>query len=258
MRGDFQSRLRRSLRRRDSARASIDPTEVEDFDQRVADEIDAELLEETPEDAIFLDLETTGLRADRSLTSLIGILYRENDSMRLEQWYSGDVVAERRQLQRLQQYLGRFRTIVSYNGNGFDVPFLRTRWRWHRIADPTVSMESLDLLVPVRKKYRGRWSDCRLATVERELLGLPRCAQDLPGSEAPLRFQDLREGGPVSLIEPVLLHNRRDLMSLVALRKVLLGVTITDQEAAASGGQRHDLEAVCSPARNRSSKQEPS
>ena len=105
MRGDFQSRLRRSLRRRDSARASIDPTEVEDFDQRVADEIDAELLEETPEDAIFLDLETTGLRADRSLTSLIGILYRENDSMRLEQWYSGDVVAERRQLQRLQQYV---------------------------------------------------------------------------------------------------------------------------------------------------------
>jgi hypothetical protein len=36
----------------------------------------------------------------------------------------------------------------------------------------------------------------------------------------------MREGAPLSLIEPVLLHNRRDLISLVGLRIELLKVTI--------------------------------
>ena len=33
-----------------------------------------------------------------------------------------------------------------------------------------------------------------------------------------MRFQDLREGAPFAVIEPIYLHNRRDLISLVGLR----------------------------------------
>ncbi|MEE2856261.1 MAG: ribonuclease H-like domain-containing protein [Planctomycetota bacterium] len=202
------------------------PTIPEDFDAIVDHRVDSDIIEQTPHDALFLDLETTGLRADRSLASMIGFLHREQDSLRLQQWYSGDVRMERRQLERLHRLLERFDRVVTYNGNGFDLPFLRTRWRWHRLSGITGALESEDLLVEVRKRYRKQWPDCRLTTAEERLLATPRQGDDVPGSEAPLRFQDLREGAPVSVIEPVFEHNRRDLISLVALRIALQGVTI--------------------------------
>ncbi|MGB1398313.1 MAG: ribonuclease H-like domain-containing protein, partial [Planctomycetota bacterium] len=91
------------------------------------------------------------------------------------------------------------------------------RWKWHQL-DSECPLISRDLLPLVRKKYRRTWPDCRLVTAEERLLGLPRCEADVPGSEAPLRFQDLREGAPFEVIEPIYLHNRRDLISLVGLR----------------------------------------
>ncbi|HIO66243.1 MAG: hypothetical protein DSY81_07990 [Bacillota bacterium] len=197
-----------------------------DYDATVDHRVSSEWIEQTPHDVIFLDLETTGLRADRSLASMIGILHRDQDSLRLQQWYSGDVQTERRQLERLLRLLGRFDRVVTYNGNGFDLPFLRTRWGWHRLSGIAGAIESEDLLVEVRKRYRKQWPDCRLTTAEERLLATPRQGDDVPGSEAPLRFQDLREGAPVSVIEPVFEHNRRDLISLVALRIALQGVTI--------------------------------
>jgi len=226
LKGDRLHRLRRSLRKSAPPKGARPATMVPDYDAIVDGQVGRQWIDQTPDDVIFLDLETTGLRADRSLTSLIGILYRQQDSLRLEQWYSGDVAGERRQLQRLQRLLERFDRVVTYNGNGFDLPFLRCRWRWHQLAGISDGCESLDLLVDVRRRYRKEWPNCRLTTAEERLLGIPRCSDDVPGSEAPLRFQDMRQGAPLSVIEPVLLHNRRDLISLVGLRIELLKVTI--------------------------------
>ncbi|MDE0960704.1 MAG: ribonuclease H-like domain-containing protein [Planctomycetota bacterium] len=226
MKGDQLSRLRRSLRKNAPQEGSRLPTRVPDYDAIVDHQVDPQWIEQTSEDVIFLDLETTGLRPERSLTSLIGILYRQQDSLRLEQWYSGDVADERRQLERLQRFLGRFDRVVTYNGNRFDLPFLRSRCHWHRLGGISAACVSSDLLVDVRRRYRKEWPNCRQTTAEQRLLGLPRCTTDVPGSEAPKRFQDLRGGAPLSVIEPVLLHNRRDLISLVGLRIELLKVTI--------------------------------
>lgn len=214
-----KKRLQRVLKKLDSKNTSskLLPTVPEDVEEDLQGALSAEVLSETPEDVMFLDLETTGLRADRSLAAMIGFLYRRGSDLHLSQWYAGDAASERRQLQRLRDQMNDFREIVTYNGDGFDIPFLCHRWKWHRMQSdcPLISM---DLLPLIRKRYRHQWPNCRLVTAEERLLGLPRCEADVPGSEAPLRFQDLREGAPLEVIEPVYLHNRRDLISLVALR----------------------------------------
>ena len=53
---------------------------------------------------------------------------------------------------------------------------------------------SSDLLFPVRRAFSRRWEDCRLARVERLLLGFHR-HNDLPGAEAPAAWFDWIQQG---------------------------------------------------------------
>ena len=172
------------------------------------------------EETLFLDLETTGLGGE-ALIFLVGLLHREGDCYRLRQWFCHDVVAEGRVLLRLAKELARRPTVVTYNGDSFDLPFIDRRMRFHRLDGVPAGVSSVDLLAVVRKCYRKSWPDCRLATAEKRLLKKQRSAVDVPGKEAPLRFQDFKAGGPAGLIEPVIYHNRIDLTSLAALLPIL-------------------------------------
>ena len=51
------------------------------------------------------------------------------------------------------------------------------------------ALPHLDLLHPVRRLFGKRWNDCRLLSVEEQLLGFRR-VDDLPGSEAPAAWFD--------------------------------------------------------------------
>jgi len=83
--------------------------------------------------------------------------------------------------------------------------------------------EHLDLLHPVRRLFGKRWTDCRLTTVEKNLLGFHR-VDDLPGAEAPVAwFSFLRAGYGEKLIR-VVAHNRQDVLSLVAAHASLVQV----------------------------------
>src|SRR5207249_8764241 len=67
----------------------------------------------------------------------------------------------------------------------------------------------LDLLRPSRRVWRARFADCRLATLEREVLGLVR-EDDVPGAVIPgLYFEFLRSRRAAPLAH-VFAHNRDD------------------------------------------------
>ncbi len=88
---------------------------------------------------------------------------------------------------------------------------------------PGTRFRLIDLLHPVRRRYRGELPDCKLSTVEREVLGRPRDRRDIPGAEAPLRFLDYQETGETRHLEPIIEHNRIDLTTLVMLYPLLEG-----------------------------------
>lgn len=60
------------------------------------------------------------------------------------------------------------------------------------------------------------WEDCRLATAERELLGVIR-EDDLPGSEAPAAWLIYLRGGSAVNLRCVLTHNCQGLKSLAGV-----------------------------------------
>jgi uncharacterized protein YprB with RNaseH-like and TPR domain len=84
------------------------------------------------------------------------------------------------------------------------------------LPDPLTGLGHLDLLHPVRRHWKGQWENCRLATAERELLGVVR-EDDLPGSEAPAAWLTYLRGGSARNLRRVLAHNNQDLKSLAGV-----------------------------------------
>jgi uncharacterized protein YprB with RNaseH-like and TPR domain len=183
-----------------------------------------------PERLCFFDTETTGLAGGTGTRAFqIGVGDWHDGQFRVRQLTMTALAAEAAMLDTFARWLDPACVLVSYNGRSYDAPLLATRYRLARRHSPLAALRHLDLLHPVRRRYRGRWSDCRLATIERELLGIVR-EDDLPGREAPRAWLTYLRGGDARDLRRVGAHNRQDLCSLAALLLRLL-----DAEPRAAG-----------------------
>jgi uncharacterized protein YprB with RNaseH-like and TPR domain len=164
---------------------------------------------------LFLDVETTGLAGGTGTYAfLVGVGSVESDAVVVEQYFMRDFDEEPALLAALAPRLTEAAAVVTFNGAGFDLPLLETRFVLGRRRWPEVA--HVDLLAPARRVWSAVLSDCRLSTLERDVLGIVR-EEDVPGWEIPARFfAYLRDRQPRRL-QPVFAHNRDDVLSLVAL-----------------------------------------
>ena len=168
-----------------------------------------------PADArlVCLDTETTGLgTAAGTLAFLVGIGWWEGDRFRQVQLLCPDHGSEAALLAAVEAAIPPDSWLVTYNGRGFDWPLLVTRYRLIRRPAP-VHAGMLDLLPHVRRLFRHRLGDARLATVERELLGVRRDG-DIGSAEIPERYLAFVHGGSAAPLAPVVTHNAEDVRSL--------------------------------------------
>lgn len=176
-----------------------------------------------PRSPVFIDLETTGLSGGAGTVAfLVGCGYFDLGAFQVRQFLLTSYAAERALLSAVADFFAGADLIVTYNGKTFDVPVMETRWVFHRLPMPLDGVPHFDMLHPARRLWRGRVAGdeeeggCRLTALERTLLNLRRVG-DVPGFEIPGRFfHFLRTGDPRPL-EPVLEHNRLDLVSLAAV-----------------------------------------
>ena len=173
---------------------------------------------------IFIDLETTGLSGGAGTVAfLVGCGYFDLGAFQVRQFLLTSFASERALLHAVADFFAGADLIVTYNGKTFDVPVMETRWLFHRLQMPLATVPHFDMLHSARRLWRARAgagdpgdSGCRLTTLERTLFNVSRVG-DVGGFEIPGRFfQFLRSGDPRPL-EPVLEHNRLDLVSLAAV-----------------------------------------
>ncbi|HXU91707.1 MAG TPA: ribonuclease H-like domain-containing protein [Methylomirabilota bacterium] len=169
-----------------------------------------------PTRLLFLDTETTGLAGGTGTYAfLVGAGWREGDRFVVMQYFMRDLDEEPALLAALAPVLERASALVTFNGGGFDVPLLETRFVLGRRRWPAL-LPHLDLLRPARRVWAACYDDCRLATLERTVLGVAREA-DVPGGLIPTLYFDwlrLRRASPLAR---VFAHNRDDVLSLAAL-----------------------------------------
>lgn len=169
------------------------------------------------EDLLSFDTETTGLSGGTGTRAfMIGASDWSDRGLRVRQLLITTMAGEAAMLEAFSGWINPATVLVSYNGKSYDSPLLATRYRLGRLHNPLAGLRHLDLLYPVRRRFRGVWENCRLSTVEREWLGILR-EDDLPGSEAPCAWLDYLRGLSGHNLRRVLEHNDQDLRSLTTL-----------------------------------------
>jgi hypothetical protein len=152
---------------------------------------------------------------------LVGCGFFDLGAFQVRQFLLTSHAAERALLSAVAGFFEGADLIVTFNGKSFDVPVMETRWQFHRIEMPLGGVTHFDMLHPARRLWKASMPSaedggCRLTTLERMLFEVSRVG-DVPGLEIPRRyFHFLRSGDPRPL-EPVLEHNRLDLVSLAAV-----------------------------------------
>lgn len=166
---------------------------------------------------ICFDTETTGLAGGVGTKAfMIGCTRWTSAGLCVRQLYLTALAGEEAMLATFSSWLPEDAVFVSYNGRSYDAPLLKGRYRIHRQQHPFEERGHLDLLHPMRRAYRGVWENCRLKTIEREVLGIHR-EDDLPGAEAPAAWLAYLRRQTSEPLGRVLAHNRQDVLTLVHL-----------------------------------------
>ncbi|MGB9594391.1 MAG: ribonuclease H-like domain-containing protein, partial [Anaerolineae bacterium] len=168
--------------------------------------------------AAFLDIETIGLAGGTGTVAfMVGLGFYEADAFRVEQYFMRDFPEEPAMLADLARRLDGMDWLVSFNGRGFDLPILTTRFIMNRVPPRLADAPHLDLLHPARRLWKARLPSCRLSALEKDILGFYRDQADVPGYLVPQIYFDYLRTGDAREIARVFYHNLYDIVSLAAL-----------------------------------------
>lgn len=170
------------------------------------------------EDLLFFDTETTGLGSGTGqMIFLIGWARVTCNGIELKQYFLPGPGHEAAFYNAFLKDCGSLKNLVTFNGKAFDWPRVKTRHQFVRDQVPKLpAFGHFDLLHASRRLWKKRLESVRLQTIETEILSMKRHV-DVPGKMAPfLYFQFLRHPD-AQLINGIIEHNRKDVLTLISL-----------------------------------------
>jgi len=170
------------------------------------------------EQILFLDLETTGLSGGTgTIPFLIGLAWISEQQLVVEQLVLNELSALELMLEELRCRAAPYQWLVTYNGKSFDASVIRSQFRLNRLGEsPLDRIFHFDLLQICRRIWKNEYDGYPLSRMESELLGYVR-NDDLPGSLIPEQYFRYLRRRDSEIIQPILEHNRADMISLVGV-----------------------------------------
>jgi len=169
-----------------------------------------------PQRLLFIDTETTGLSGGTGTVAfMVGLGFIENHYFIVHQYFITRLSHEEGMLELLQRVIPNFECLVSYNGKSFDIPLLNSRFIMNRMPPILEEIDHIDLLHPTRTFWKYSMENCKLKTVETDLLGLFR-EDDIPGDMIPEAYFDYLRSRQIDKIERIFYHNRFDVITMLA------------------------------------------
>ncbi|MGC8873883.1 MAG: ribonuclease H-like domain-containing protein [Chloroflexia bacterium] len=172
-----------------------------------------------PEALFFLDIETTGLAGGAGTYAfLVGIgQFEDEKAFCIRQVFLPSPAQEAALLDTVAALLEPAEGLITFNGQGFDLPLLGTRYAMARRACPWDGKAHLDLLPVARRLWRARLPSCSLASLEEHLLGIDRDPMDISGYQIPSLYYAYLHQRDADILTPVFYHNAQDILSMVTL-----------------------------------------
>ena len=171
---------------------------------------------------LFFDIETTGFSPNTSHLYLIGCVYwdQEKKAFTMIQWFCEEKEDESLILDRFFHLLNQYQVVVSYNGQGFDIPYLLKKCRQYQLPYDFSTVESLDLYKKILP-YKNflKLSSLKQKSVE-EFLEIFR--DDIYSGGELIRVYDSYLSAPSeALYNTLLQHNSDDLAGLLKILPIL-------------------------------------
>ena len=107
------------------------------------------------ESSIFFDIETTGFSPATSTVYLIGCLRKQGDELIIDQFFAENKEDEKEVLEQFLALLSQSRTIISFNGIGFDLPFIKAKCVSYGISYSFSSFGYIDIFKEVNKEIEN-------------------------------------------------------------------------------------------------------
>ncbi len=196
------------------------------------------LLEST-ERWLYLDIETTGLLGAGTIAFLVGLGQWVDSGFLVTQYLLRDRDDEMPLLEEVRRAMEASSTLVTFNGKCFDVPVLQSRFVLSGLTSPLPIRAHLDLLASAKNMGKRPEYGYSLKESVRRFVGISRHG-DIPGHVIPALYFIYEREKDISLLEPVMNHNRLDVLDMACLVRVfgqvLTGAQDLSGDAVAFGG----------------------
>lgn len=173
-----------------------------------------------PNDILFLDIETTGFTARTSDLYMIGCIFYDKDEWILIQWMSESVSEEAFILKDFLKLCGTKKILIHYNGNNFDLPFLKQKCKQHNLEAPFDQMTGIDIyqrIAPYKKMLK--LDNCKQKTIE-AYLEIER-DDKFHGGELIEIYKDYCKTKSEYGYNVLLLHNADDMKGMFQILSIL-------------------------------------
>ncbi|NCB41634.1 MAG: hypothetical protein EOM59_03345 [Clostridia bacterium] len=164
--------------------------------------------------AVVFDIETTGLYPCQDHLILGGLhSCRENSTI---QFFCEKPELERNTILEIASELSKYDAIITYNGNAFDLPFLKKRAQENGILLPALIYQTVDIY----KWLRIYWPQAKnmkslsQKSVENALGISPNRDDLISGGECIALYKNYVELNDLHAKEAILLHNKDDILQL--------------------------------------------
>ncbi len=173
-----------------------------------------------PSSVIFLDIETTGLSPVNAEVYLIGTAALREEKLYIRQFFAENTSEEKEILQAFAGYLDSFDTIITFNGNKFDIPFLEKRSFLYGIDLAFSEKTGIDIYKRIQpyKKILGL-PDMKQVTLEKFLH--IRRNDKKSGRELIALYGNYIASGNKYCLDLLLQHNHDDIRGLSELLPLL-------------------------------------
>lgn len=178
-------------------------------------------------DALFFDIETTGLSPKYHFCYLIGCCFFDGNTWQIQQFFCEKPEDEPDMLQAFYDFCSTYTTMISFNGCHFDLPFLDKRAKHYHIDTNLTKLHQIDIYREVQplKKILSLPS-CRQKSIE-EFLGIFREDQYDGGQLIPVYDSYTKNADPEAL-HLLKLHNYEDVQGMLLLLPILSYKKIKD------------------------------
>ncbi len=153
---------------------------------------------------IFFDIETTGLSRDKAFIYIIGVGVYSEGKYTIHQWFADTKEDEALILDNFLSFIEPYDTLIHFNGNSFDIPFVNHRAKLHNLEGINTSINSVDIYKDI--------------TPYKNILKLPNLKQKTIEEFLDINRDDIYDGKKlINIYKSYIKHPTEDALNLLLL-----------------------------------------